>query len=112
MSSPNTIPIAALYLAISQYFLDNPGIIVSEYDPDEAKENQLSELEKYCSTPGAWYQEDVDVDGYAPNEYNVHLFLLRNWAKLEEHGYADEDGVKIYIHENGVKILDVMVECH
>lgn len=112
MSNLNTIPVDNLLLDISTYFQSNPGIIAEQYDEQEAKERELLKLEAHCATLGVWFEEDYWEDGFAPNTYTVHLFHLRDFSKLEDHDYGDDDGVKIYIHEDGNQILDLMVECH
>lgn len=115
---------AALKQFCADYFKNNPGVLVSEYTPVDAKEMDLWSLELKLSTPKAWKRNSKTKDifyEYPPGSKNsttipcwCREFYVKDFALLEKHGYYDEDSVKMYVttDEKDTRILSYSLECH
>lgn len=101
---------AVLKQFCADYFKNNPGVLVSEYDPEDAKEMRLYELEHYLSSPSVWKRVEKTKDG---NTWH-RAFWVKDFSKLESHGYCDEDAVKMYFWTDltDSRIVSFSLECH
>jgi len=102
---------ARLLEVVAKYFVDNPGCLTEQYSPEDAVENDLLELEKYCSDPFHWYEVIELMEGDGESVHRV--FFLRDCSVLEKHGFGDsDDAVKVYIEATSSEILEFSLECH